>query len=245
MIRGVFVTGTDTGVGKTAIACALAAWCRLEGLGVGVMKPIATGGRSDARALAHAAGVSDSWSLINPICFDEPLAPSTAAQRLGTTIRMRLILEAFRTLSATHPVLIVEGIGGLLVPLNSHLTVADLARQLQLPLVIVARAGLGTLNHTLLTLEHARKARLPVAGVILNHSTPPARDAMTRVTIRTNPTILRRRLGVPVRGPLPFAPHRFHAESSVKALARWCEQQLGRSWLMRLTRSRHYGNVDR
>jgi dethiobiotin synthetase len=212
-VRGIFITGTDTGVGKTVVASALAAWCRAQGADVGVMKPVATGGRyrregrwvsEDAVRLAEAAGTRDPWTLVNPVCFREPLAPWTAAQRAGMSIRLDGVLRAFRALSVRHDVLIVEGVGGLLVPLTAELTVAELARALGLPLVIVARPGLGTLNHTLLTLQCAARYRLPVAGVLLNQAQRPPRDAMARVAQRTNPRVLERLGRVPILGELPY-----------------------------------------
>lgn len=212
---GIFVTGTDTGVGKTVVACALAAWCRRQGIDVGVMKPVATGGRflveegrrrcvsDDARALARAARSHDPWSLINPVCLTEPLAPWTAALRARTTIRLEPILAAFRALASRHEFLIVEGVGGLLVPLSRHTSVADLIGQLGLPTLLVARPGLGTLNHTLLSLECLRHRRLPCLGILVNHAQPPPRDPMGRVAHQTNPMILRRLTGVAVTAALP------------------------------------------
>ena len=238
---GIFVTGTDTGVGKTVVACALAAWCRAQGLKVGVMKPIATGGRrardggrarwvsEDALALATAAGVSDSWSLVNPVCFKEPLAPTTAAARTRATISIPRILQAFRKLAACHDVIIVEGVGGLLVPLTSHATVADLARQLGLPLVIVARPGLGTINHTLLTVQAARAARLRVAGIIVNHAQSLPRDPMSRLAWCTNPEALRRFCDASIAGVLPY-----HRRGS---LEQWIASHVDRRWLHRWFRS--------
>ena len=210
--RGLFVTGTDTGVGKTMVACALAAWAHRCGLDVGVMKPVATGGRrlggrwvsEDAVQLARAAGRADPWAFINPVCFREPLAPWTAARRARQPIQLSTILAAFAQLAARHDFVIVEGIGGLLVPLTARLMVADLAAQMALPLVVVARPGLGTLNHTLLTLEEARRRGLNVRAVILNHAEPPPRAPMARLAEATNPNVLRRWTHVPVYGPLPF-----------------------------------------
>lgn len=241
-VRGIFITGTDTGVGKTVVACALAAWSRHHGLDVGVMKPIATGGRwttngaagrwvsDDARWLAAAAQVDDPWSLINPICFKEPLAPWTAARRAGTAIRLETPVAAFRALSNRHPFLIVEGVGGLLVPLGPKTTVADLAQRLGLPLVLVARPGLGTLNHTLLTLACARRLRLPVRGLILNQADPPSRDPMARLADATNPEILKRLAHVPRMGRLPFLPAlgpRARAGSvTALSLRRWITRRL-------------------
>ena len=250
-VRGFFITGTDTGIGKTVVACALAAWCRDHGVNVGVMKPVATGGRfmangatgrwvaDDARWLAAAAGVDDPWSLVNPVCFKEPLAPWTAARRARTAIRLGTPLSAFRSLSLRHSFLIVEGVGGLLVPLGPRATVADLASRLGLPLVLVARPGLGTLNHTLLTLSCARRLHLPVRGLIINHAHPPSRDPMARLADRTNPDILKRIARVPLVGDLPFLPAlqraRRVAFGGTTALSRWLGRHLDPQFLEELT----------
>ena len=243
--RGVFVTGTDTGVGKTVVASALAAWCRARGIDVGVMKPVATGGKllsdggrrrwvsDDAIRLTRAAGVDDAWSLIKPICFEEPLAPWTAARRLRRPIRLAAVLGAFRALCARHRLLIVEGIGGLLVPLTSDATVADLAKRLGLPLLIVARPGLGTLNHTLLSLQCARLKRLPLCGVVINEAQPPAPDAMSRVAERTNPGALKQFTRAPVLGPLPFLKTAANGHQSPAELGEWLARHLGENTLER------------
>ena len=217
-LRGIFVTGTDTGVGKTLIAAALAAWYRQQGCDVGVMKPIATGGRwirhrasrrlvsDDAIMLANAAGVDDPWSLITPVCFREPLAPWTAAMRAHRSIDLHHLVRRFCALADRHPFTIVEGIGGLLVPLTSRLTVADLAKRLGLPLVIVARRPLGTINHTLLTLAAARAHGLRVVGVVFNDAQRLPPDPLSRLAARTNPAMIERFAKVPVLGTIPFQP---------------------------------------
>jgi len=249
-LRGFFITGTDTGVGKTVVACALAAWCRRHEINVGVMKPVATGGArlgrgrtsrwlsDDARCLAACAGVDDPWSLVNPVCFREPLAPWTAAMRTGRAVDLRAVLKAFRTLRAGHDVLIVEGVGGLRVPLTARATVADLARRLDLPLLLVARPGLGTLNHALLSVDCARDRGLSVAGIIINHAEPACRDAITRVTHRTNIQMLNRLAGVPILGSLPFrrdgAPSGHCSSAAAQQLSDWIEQHLDRQMLNRL-----------
>lgn len=228
------MTGTDTGVGKTAIAAALAAWCRAQGLDVGVMKPVATGLRragrggisDDARRLAAASGSCDAWSLITPVAFREPLAPAVAARRAGRRVSMRAILAAYRVLRRRHRLLIVEGIGGALVPLNDRETVADLARRLRLPAVIVSRAGLGAINHTLLSVEALRRRRVRIAGVILNAE---SQGAAASLAGRTNPVALRRLLRVPVLGLVPFSPRQ-----AARPDAAWLEQSLGRRALRRL-----------
>ena len=241
-VRGLFVTGTDTGVGKTVVACALAAWSRRQGIDVGVMKPVATGGRwvadrwlsDDAIRLAKAAGCEDPWTLVNPACFQEPLAPWTAARRTHRPIRLEPILEAFQTLAQRHEFLIVEGIGGLLVPLTARSTVADLVRRLHLPLLLVARPSLGTINHTLLSVQAARREYLPMRAILLNHAEGPAGDAMSRLAVRTNPEILRRLTRRPVLGPLPFAEGCRDGATDSSSLSRWIERHLGRAALHRL-----------
>ena len=244
--RGLFVTGTDTGVGKTVVACALAAWCRHTGVNVGVMKPIATGGRlisdggrkrwvsDDAIRLAHAAGVDDPWSLINPVCFREPLAPWTAALRARRPIQLDRIIGAFHTLCARHEVLIVEGVGGLLVPLTARATLADLAKRFGLPLLIVARPDLGTLNHTLLSLQCAHDWDLPLTGVVINYARPPLRQAMGRLAQRTNPDILEQFSRTPILGQLPFHSARANGHQSEETLRRWVAKHLDPTVLERL-----------
>lgn len=238
-VNGVFVTGTDTEVGKTVVACALAAWARAQGTEVGVMKPVATGGRrmsgrwvsADAQHLARAADVRDPWALVNPVCFREPLAPWTAARRARRPVRLETVMSAFHALRRCHPFLVVEGIGGLLVPLNARFNVIEMARRMGLPLVIVARAGLGTLNHTLLSLDCAQAFRVPVAAVILNHAQRPARDRMARLAYETNPKLLRRLSRAPILGPLPFHSALAPEGSSHDALGRWFEKHVGSRFL--------------
>lgn len=246
--RGVFVTGTDTGVGKTLVACALAAWCRAQGLDVGVMKPVATGASrrpggtrppwvsEDAVRLARASGTADPLSLINPACFREPLAPWTAARRARRAVPVAAILRAFETLRRRHAFLIVEGIGGLRVPLTARWTVVELIRRLRLPVILVARTHLGTLNHTLLSVECLQRAGIPLAGVILNEAPPPPRGPMARLAARTNPAVLARLLRVPVAGPLPFRPGL--AGRPAAAWSRWVSRHAGEPFLRALTSGR-------
>ena len=241
-VRGLFVTGTDTGVGKTVVACALAAWARREGIDVGVMKPVATGGRwvserwvsDDAVRLVRAAGVDDGWRLVNPVCFQEPLAPWTAARRARRPIRLAPILEAFRRLIRRHELLIVEGVGGLLVPLTAQITVADLARRLNLPLLLVSRPSLGTINHTVLSVQAACREGLTVRAILLNHAVRAPGDAMSRLAARTNPGVLRQLTHHPVLGPLPYEPLCGDGATDSSDLGRWIEQHLGRVVLRRL-----------
>jgi dethiobiotin synthetase len=233
-------------VGKTVVACALAAWCRAQGADVGVMKPVATGGRrlsrgarrvsDDAIRLAAAAGSSDPWALINPVCFEEPLAPWTAARRARRAISLSKLQAAYDALRQRHDVLIVEGVGGLLVPLTVRETVADVARRYRLPLVLVARPGLGTLNHTLLTLSAIRHAHLPCRGVVINAHTRPARTVHARLAERTNPEVLRRAGKVRVLGELPYVRGRaasalFGGGRAWRSLAHWAARHFDAQFL--------------
>jgi len=206
--RGIFVTGTDTGVGKTVVAAGLAAALIQSGRNVGVMKPVATGGvrrreglmSEDAEFLAHVADAPEPMSIISPVVLAEPLAPTVAARRAGVTIDLDAIRAAFDEIAAAHEVVIVEGIGGLLVPITEGYRVADLAADLGLPLVVVARPGLGTINHTLLTVEVARGRGLDLLGIIINDL-----DADTAgVAEETNPAELARETGLPI---LTVVPH--------------------------------------
>jgi len=173
-MRGLFVTGTDTGVGKTVVTCALARGLRAAGVDVGVMKPVETGvpaaGPEDARALRDAGGVEDPIELICPLRFGLPAAPLVAARAEGREPSLAAIREAFAALAKRHALMLVEGAGGLLVPFDERTDMADLARALDLPVLIVARTALGTINHTRLTLEAADARGLDVLGVVLSHA---------------------------------------------------------------------------
>lgn len=241
---GLFITGTDTGVGKTLVTAALGAICREAGVDVGVMKPIATGGirqregmrqrlaSPDCVFVANTLGIRDPWSLMNPVCYREPLAPYTAARRQRQAVSWPLVTNAFRALRRRHRFLLVEGIGGLAVPLSRRRTVVDLIRRLDLPVVVVARLRLGTLNHTLLTIEHARRHGLRVLGVVLNAVEPPSADPAARLAERTNPASLEACLPVPLLGCLPHRP-RMH---SARALADWARTGLNPKFLNWLRR---------
>ncbi len=175
--KGVFITGTDTEVGKTVIAGAAALLQRSRGMRVGVFKPIATGCRhdirlglvsSDAEFLAACAEADYGLHTISPCCYSTPVAPLVAVRHEHRPIDFHEISRAYQYLIENTDFVIVEGIGGLLVPLTQRYSVADLAAEFGLPLVIVGRSALGTINHTLLTLEAARARNLDVAGIVLN-----------------------------------------------------------------------------
>ncbi|MCP5467659.1 MAG: dethiobiotin synthase [Deltaproteobacteria bacterium] len=177
MNKGFFIAGTDTGVGKTVIAGMIARYLSDRGVNLGVMKPIESGvlrgdESSDAVFLKKMARVEDSLEKINPYCFSQPLAPEVAAKMSGVHVELDLILQNFAELQTKHEAMIVEAAGGLLVPINEAQTNIDLIMALQLPVLLVARLGLGTINHTLLSLAYLQSRDIEVAGVILKAEGP-------------------------------------------------------------------------
>jgi dethiobiotin synthetase len=202
MAGGVFITGTDTGVGKTVVGCALAEMLRRRRVNVGVMKPIETGvgpqGPLDAISLVESALVEDPLDEVCPQRFALPAAPSVAAACEGRSVDLASIHAAFAKLAPRHERMLVEGAGGLLVPIARDYAMADLARDLGLPLLVVTRASLGTVNHTLLTLEVARHRDLAVAGVVISHGPRAISTADAR-----NLEALRDALGALLVGEIP------------------------------------------
>jgi len=197
-----FVTGTDTAVGKTEVAAALLSLMADAGLAPGALKPYESGcvdveRPADALALRAAARSEDALGKISLHRFRARLAPGIAAERLGLNPSWTETLKAFRAFQGRA--LVVEGAGGLLVPLDRRHQVIDLVAATRLPVILVARAGLGTLNHTGLSLEALRARRLRVRAVVLVHASA-ARDA----SVRDNARWLERRDGVEVLGPVPF-----------------------------------------
>jgi dethiobiotin synthetase len=173
-VRGLFVTGTDTGVGKTEVSCALVAGARAAGVDVVAMKPaqsgVTPGEPTDADLLHAASGGVEPLEALCPYSFAAPLAPAVAARLEGRAVSLEAIVLRARALAARHDAVLVEGAGGLLVPLTERETYADLAVALGLPVLVVARAGLGTVNHTALTVEALRARGLVLAGIVLNRT---------------------------------------------------------------------------
>lgn len=172
--RGLFVTGTDTGVGKTLVTAALAHFLLRQGVRVGVMKPVESGVvdptvlGEDGELLRWAAACEAPIELISPCRLAEPVAPSLAANLAGASIDIDGLVAAAGEMLARYDFVIIEGAGGLMVPILDRFMVGDLARRIGLPLLTVCRAGLGTLNHTLLTLQAARAWGLQTAGLVVN-----------------------------------------------------------------------------
>jgi len=189
MKKACFITGTDTGVGKTAVAASLADGFHKIGISVGVMKPVETGCRlsgggngpvgADATLLKTAAASTSPLDIINPYSFIPPISPELAARQAGVEIDFDVIRDAYEEIRLRSDVIIVEGAGGLFTPLGKSTagkdgaTMADLAGFLDIPLVIVAPSRIGVINQCLLTVRAARSKGLPLMGIVLNHPAPP------------------------------------------------------------------------
>jgi dethiobiotin synthetase len=206
-MRPIFVTGTDTGIGKTVVTSGLAAFAGLrKGLDTGVMKPFEAGlklhGKDllprDAMLLKEASGSRDDLSLINPYYFESPLAPETASELEQVRVDLELLDRIYNQLKASHQVLFIEGAGGILVPITRNFFYVDLMKRWDVRALVVARLGLGTINHTLLTCAHLKREGIPVAGVILNDN-----EGIKDLAARSNPEILARYLDVPLLGLFP------------------------------------------
>jgi dethiobiotin synthetase len=209
-LRGVFITGTDTDVGKTWVAAGLTAALRRRGVKAVYFKPVQSGcpregGRlipTDADFARTLAGLTEPLEVLTPIALRLPLAPGVAAAQAGVAVDLERIAASLRGLAGRYDFFVVEGAGGLYVPLvGTNFLVLDLIRWLGLPLAVVAHSGLGTINHTVLTVKAALAAEINVAGVILNrYPDNPGLAAMT------NPGVIEALTGVPILGSLPEVP---------------------------------------
>jgi dethiobiotin synthetase len=193
-MKGIFITGTDTGVGKTYLTALLTRTLRSQGIPAIALKPVASGDRSDALALHEAMGRALPIPQINPIHFSAPLAPYAAGMLENRPFPWDQLRSHWRDISGSHPgPFLVEGVGGWRVPMDSTHTVREWAQELGLPVLVVCRATLGTLNHTLLTVDSIRQTGLPLPGVVMNFYAAPEDDAT-----RTNPGILEEWSKLPV-----------------------------------------------
>lgn len=206
---GFFITGTGTGVGKTAVTAGLLAAMRRAGINAAAFKPVQSGAMpspgglisQDASFYITASGIPGKSSDYNLYCFKEPLSPHLAAEMSGETIDRDAILARCRELMANFQVLLVEGAGGICVPLTRSFTMADLARDLGFPLLVVARPDLGTINHTVLTIKYAQSTGLKVAGFIFSG----LRDT-AGMPEKDNARVIGDLTGVPMLGALPYIP---------------------------------------
>jgi dethiobiotin synthetase len=203
---GYFITGTDTGVGKTLIACALLHAFARTGVRVAGMKPVAAGAvptaeglvNEDVALLRAASSVKAELALVNPYCFEHAIAPHIAADQCGVTINLVKIAQAHAQLALAADTVIVEGVGGFCVPLNANENSSDLARSLGLPVVLVVGVRLGCMSHALLTAQAIRACGLRLAGWVANHIDPAMPVAAENVTA------LAQRLAAPLLGEIEF-----------------------------------------
>ena len=202
MGQGYFVTGTDTGVGKTIISCALLHAFAAQGKKAVGMKPVVAGSENgrwhDVEQLIAASNIRAAREHINPYAFDPPVSPHIAAQQASVEIDLTVIQRAYQALSNQADIVIVEGAGGFLVPLNAQQTGADLARALNLPVILVVGMRLGCLNHALLTAQAIRAAGLTLAGWVANSIDPQM------IALEENIATLEQRLDGPLLGVVPF-----------------------------------------
>lgn len=206
-MSGIFVTGTDTGVGKTFVAAGIAAALRRRGLDIGVMKPVHTGCKTrqerlipeDSIRLIRSAAVDDPLELITQYTFKEPAAPYVAALENGVAINIERIIKSYKVLCQRHDFVIVEGIGGLLVPITREFYVADLIKRFKLPVLLVIRPGLGTINHTLLALSCLKERRIRPMGIVINYN----RKGKGTLAEKRCQETLERLSGIPILGIIP------------------------------------------
>lgn len=211
-MKGFFITGTDTGVGKTIIAGALIKVLSHLGVKAGAMKPVETGcvrqGEillpSDGMFLKQMAQMQEPITQVSPCCFESPLAPLAASELEKKSISIMAIKKAFYGLYSNYDAVIVEGIGGLMVPIETNYFVVDLAKEIGLPLIVVAKPGLGSVNHIMLTVNYALKEGLQVAGIIINYSLP----AENSLAEETNPPLLKQICPSPLIGIFPYLKNR-------------------------------------
>jgi dethiobiotin synthetase len=208
MNKGIFITGTDTGVGKTYVAVGLIRAVKEKGLSVCPLKPVETGCRvkngdlvpQDTLRLVRASGIKEPMGLVNPFRMRSPLAPSVASEVEGVAINKKRIISAYTRMRGKYDLTVVEGAGGIMVPVSGKYLFLDLIRDLNIPLIIVARPGLGTINHTLLTIASAMNEKLNVLGVVINYAVKKRKG----LPEKTNPAVIEKLGGVPLLGTVPY-----------------------------------------
>jgi dethiobiotin synthetase len=209
-MKGYFITGTDTNVGKTVATAVLATLFQEKNKKVSVMKPVGTGGKDvdgrliseDAIFLKDILKLPAPLELINPVCLKHPLAPKVAADQTGQEVDLAAVTVAFEYLKdkGKPDIMLIEGVGGILVPIRHDYLVVDMIKQLGFPVIIVARPGLGTINHTLLTTSFLKQEKIPIAGIIFNN----VRKSEKSLAEKTNPQEIKRLSGLPILGEIPY-----------------------------------------
>lgn len=231
-MQGIFVTATDTEVGKTVITGAIAAALKARGIDVGVVKPLASGGVADCNGqllsedvtfLLKAAGLGeDQRALVNTVCLPAALTPAVAAQQAGIKIDMPAVIASCRNTGRNFAKTLVEGVGGIIAPLWENYIVADMMSELGLPAIIVARPNLGTINHTVLTAEYAKSRGIKVAGIVINQWN----ECQAGILEHSNIKYIERLTQLPVLGKFPTAAAISVPEAKVGGLSQLAEQYL-------------------
>jgi len=211
--KGIFITGIDTNVGKTILTATLGVALQKQGFRLGVMKPVETGIRqstseleADGLRLQRILSTDDPSDIVTSYQFADPLAPLAASRRVQQPIDFDRIKNRYQELSRTFDLLLVEGAGGVMVPLTEQHMVRDLISFLGLPCVVVCRPTLGGINHTLLTLEALRDRKIQVLAIALNHTTSPPTSDIEQLQLESTSQLIRELSRTPVVGPLPFEP---------------------------------------
>ena len=175
-MKSIFITGTDTDIGKTYITAGLAVTLRKMGVDIGVMKPFAAGNAQkngfkseDVEILSKAAQVNDPENLVNPQFFPIPASPFTAWKKLKIKPKIPTILKSFKKLSHLHEMLLIEGMGGVMTPILKDYYIANLIKEMKIPTIIVTRSKVGTVNHTIMTVKFCEKFKIPIKGIIINN----------------------------------------------------------------------------
>ncbi len=210
---GIFITGTDTNVGKSVLTASMGVALQKLGLRLGIMKPVETGMNqsshgieTDGWRLRRVLAAKETCDVVTLYQFPDPLAPLAASRKTQQPIDYELIKNRYQDLSRNCDFLLVEGAGGVMVPLTAQKTVRDLIVYLNLPCVVVSRPTLGSVNHTLLTLEALRDRKIPVLAIVLNQSTSDLPGEVEQLQIESTSQLIRELSGVPVVGPVPFEP---------------------------------------
>ena len=204
-MKSLFVTGTDTDVGKTYVTAGLAVSLRKSGVDVGVMKPFAAGLKQktgfkseDVEILANASETNDPENLINPQFFPIPASPYTAWKNLKIKPKVNSILSSFKELKKIHEMILVEGMGGIMTPILKDYFVSDLIKDMKIPSVIVCRTKVGTINHTIMTIKMCEKYRIPLRGIIINDFDSDGYN------VKELTRDLKSLTGIPILGSVPF-----------------------------------------
>ena len=224
-MKAYFITGTDTGVGKTSITGGIAGSMRKIGIDVGVMKPIATGfsqksgfKSTDVTKLVEVASIKDSEDLINPVFLPLQTSPYDATKLLGLSVDMPLIFEQFKKLVSLHEILLVEGIGGIMTPITKTFFVADMIKGMGIETIIVTRATIGTLNHTVMTCKVCKDYGIKIRGIVINNfdekGTPAEKNAPKTLYELTN---------IPILGTVPFIKDLVTTEKMVEHVGKYVD----------------------